>query len=162
MRRIEFTFLLGGIDGELLEEIFIHTTDQVFFYAKGFVRDLVDLIHELLDIWLSVIKDSSNKGNWPVLSVTTKMLIANSIPSFYLICLIYSVLQNIYFRNYIDSLLCLVTKTFCIGWYIMLHSIEAHLYLWQNNLMYPQFNKLYLQHLHCLEQFYPTFCNAIQ
>ena len=55
MRRIVFAFLLGCIDRKLLEEVLVYTTDQVFLYAKGLVRDLIDFIHKLLDVVRSKI-----------------------------------------------------------------------------------------------------------
>ena len=50
MRRVELALFLSRIDRKFLEEVFVHTTDQVFFFAKGFVVDFTDFIDELFDI----------------------------------------------------------------------------------------------------------------
>ena len=50
MRGVKLTIFLCGIDGEFLQEIFVHSPDQVFFLAKLLVADFVDLIHKFLNI----------------------------------------------------------------------------------------------------------------
>ena len=50
MRRVELALFFGRIDRKLLEEVFVNTTDQVFFLAKLLVADLVDLIDNLFDV----------------------------------------------------------------------------------------------------------------
>ena len=50
MGRVELTLFLGGIDGKLLEEILIHATDEVFLLTESLVADLVDLVHDALDV----------------------------------------------------------------------------------------------------------------
>lgn len=50
MGRIVFALFLGRIDGEFLEEVFIHPADQVFFLAESLMADLVDLVNHLFDV----------------------------------------------------------------------------------------------------------------
>ena len=50
MGRVKFAFLFCCVDGELLEKIFVNSTDQVFFFTKPLVADFVDFIHNLLDV----------------------------------------------------------------------------------------------------------------
>ena len=50
MRRIELALLLGGIDREFFQKVFVYATDQVFFLAKLLVADLVDFIDQLFDV----------------------------------------------------------------------------------------------------------------
>ena len=52
MRRIELALLLGGIDREFFQKVFVYATDQVFFLAKLLVADLVDFIDQLFDVVL--------------------------------------------------------------------------------------------------------------
>ena len=46
MRRIELALLLRGVDGELLEEIFVDASDKIFLLAKLLVADFIDLIDQ--------------------------------------------------------------------------------------------------------------------
>lgn len=46
MRRVELSLLLGGVDRKFFQEVFVHTTDEVFFLAKLLVADLVDFIDQ--------------------------------------------------------------------------------------------------------------------
>ena len=50
MRGIELAFLFGCVDGKFLEEIFVYSSNEVFFLAKRLVADLVDLVYDLFDI----------------------------------------------------------------------------------------------------------------
>lgn len=50
MRRVELALLLGGIDRKFFQEVFVHTTDEVFFFAKLLMTDFVDLIDQLFDV----------------------------------------------------------------------------------------------------------------
>ena len=50
MRRVELAFFLGGIDGKFLEEVFVHSSNQVFFLSKRLMAYLIDLVHNLLDV----------------------------------------------------------------------------------------------------------------
>lgn len=47
---IELPLLFCGIDGKFLEEIFIHTANQVLLLAKRLMTDFVDLVNHLLDV----------------------------------------------------------------------------------------------------------------
>ena len=72
VRCIELPLLLCGIDGKLLEEIFVHTTNQVFLFAKRLMTDFVDLINHLLD----VIRCKVSGGKCPLHEAATKLLAA--------------------------------------------------------------------------------------
>lgn len=50
MGRVELALLLGGVDRKLFQEIFVDSTDQIFFLAKLLVADLVYLVHDLFDV----------------------------------------------------------------------------------------------------------------
>lgn len=47
---IEFAFLLGCINRKFLQEVFVYPADQVFLFSECLVADLIDLIHDPLDI----------------------------------------------------------------------------------------------------------------
>ena len=59
---VELPLLFCGIDGKLLEEIFVHTTNQVFLLAKRLMTDFVDLVNHLLD----VIRRKVSSGKCPL------------------------------------------------------------------------------------------------
>ena len=56
-RGIEFTVFLGTGGGIYLEEVFVHTTDEVFFMETGLI-DFVDFIDKLLDFLLRCTESS--------------------------------------------------------------------------------------------------------
>lgn len=47
---IELAFFFGSVDRELLQKIFIDTTNEVFFLTKSLVTDFGDFIHNLLHV----------------------------------------------------------------------------------------------------------------
>ena len=50
VRCILLSLFFCRVDGKFFEKVFIHTPDQVFFFAERLVADLVDLIHDLFDV----------------------------------------------------------------------------------------------------------------
>ena len=72
MRRVELAFFLCGIDGKLLEKIFVYTANEVFFLAECLVADLVDLINDFLD----VIRRKVSGGKCPLHEAAAKLLAA--------------------------------------------------------------------------------------
>lgn len=58
-------------EGKFFEKIFVNTTNQVFFFSKYLVTDLVDLIHDFFDIIRSKVAGSEGSLNETPLELFT-------------------------------------------------------------------------------------------